>query len=93
MNKYLGTTYYERKEHKRCYLYFSFYIGRNMDFYEILMFFYNGYQHRIMTSKWWHVGGLYMKDVTIIGGGQLGIQGFYSGLRGMDVRIIDVQEN
>ena len=34
-----------------------------------------------------------MKDVTIIGGGPAGLfASFYSGLRGMDVRIIDVQE-
>lgn len=34
-----------------------------------------------------------MKDVTIIGGEPAGLfASFYSGLRGMDVRIIDVQE-
>ena len=34
-----------------------------------------------------------MKDVTIIGGGPAGLfASFYSGLRGMSVRIIDVQD-
>ncbi|MFP4924700.1 NAD(P)-binding protein, partial [Staphylococcus pseudintermedius] len=33
-----------------------------------------------------------MKDVTIIGGGPAGLYAsFYAGLRGMDVRIVDVQ--
>ena len=34
-----------------------------------------------------------MEDVTIIGGGPAGLfASFYSGLRGMSVRIIDVQD-
>ena len=34
-----------------------------------------------------------MKDVTIIGGGPAGLYAsFYAGLRGMSVRLIDVQD-
>ena len=39
------------------------------------------------------LGGSKMEDVTIIGGGPAGLfASFYSGLRGMSVRIIDVQD-
>ena len=40
-----------------------------------------------------NLGGSFMDDVIIIGGGPAGLfASFYSGLRGMNARIIDIQD-
>lgn len=64
-------------------IYFDIY-GTSIDNYSHL---YDNRKHQINSRE-----RKKMKDVTIIGGGPAGLYAsFYAGLRGMDVRIVDVQ--
>ncbi len=67
-----------------CYVYIFDIYGTSIDNYSHL---YDNRKHQINLRE-----RKKMKDVTIIGGGPAGLYAsFYAGLRGMDVRIVDVQ--